>query len=89
VHVEEEMMGAVISDLSQRRAQILSTDQVGDHRAVNATVPLAELVGYASALRTMTRGTASCNMHVSAYEAMGENDQLRVIQSVLGFLPQR
>ncbi|ELU17203.1 hypothetical protein CAPTEDRAFT_133342 [Capitella teleta] len=88
IHVDEDRTGAVISDLAHRRAQISDIAHISDHRVVNAIVPLSELVGYASTLRTLTSGTAHCSMHVAAYEPMSGQDQAAAIQKVTGVMPR-
>jgi elongation factor G len=64
----EEFMGDVIGDLSSKRAQILETETRGQMRVIKALVPLAEVPGYATSLRSMTQGRASFYMEPSHYE---------------------
>ena len=78
----------MINDLAHRRAQISDIAHISDHRVVNAVVPLSELVGYASTLRTLTRGRATFSMQVAAYEAMSAQDQALAVQRVTGFMPK-
>lgn len=63
----EEFLGAVLSDLNGRRAEVRGMDQRGKFRVVRATAPLAEMFGYATALRGLTRGRASYTMEPTAY----------------------
>lgn len=86
--MEDELLGTVISDLSQRRAQISDISHVSDHRVVNALVPLSEMVGYATTLRTLTHGTATFSMHVAAYEAMSKLDEAKAIERMTGLRPR-
>lgn len=73
VTTPEEYMGAVIGDLSSKRAQILGSEERGNARIVLAMVPLAELSGYATTLRSMTQGRASSYMEASHYEEVPQN----------------
>ena len=68
VSAPDDFLGDVIGDLSSRRAQILGTEQRGVLQIVNALVPLAEMTGYATKLRSMTQGRGSFNMEFSHYE---------------------
>ncbi len=73
VSTPDEFMGEVIGDLSSKRAQILGTDKRGHLTIVNAYVPLAELSGYATKLRSLTQGRASYYMEPSHYEEVPKN----------------
>jgi elongation factor G len=66
-------MGTVIGDLSSKRAQIAGTEERGNARIVLAMVPLSELSGYATTLRSMTQGRASSYMEASHYEEVPQN----------------
>jgi elongation factor G len=73
VSTPDAFMGDVIGDLSSKRAQILGTDNRGNLTIVNAHVPLAELSGYATKLRSLTQGRASYYMEPSHYEEVPKN----------------
>ncbi|RMG90481.1 MAG: elongation factor G [Candidatus Dadabacteria bacterium] len=64
----EEFLGDVIADLNARRGRILEMDQRGGARLVRAAVPLAEMFGYATALRSRTQGRATFTMQFSHYQ---------------------
>ena len=68
VTIPEEFMGDIIGDLSSKRARIEGTEARGNVKVVNAQVPLAEMFGYATNLRSQTQGRASFNMEPSHYE---------------------
>ncbi len=68
VSVPDDFMGEVIGDLSSRRAQILSSEIEGNLRIIKALVPLAEVQGYATTVRSLTQGRASFYMEPSHYE---------------------
>ncbi|MBI2029326.1 elongation factor G [Candidatus Gottesmanbacteria bacterium] len=73
VTTPEDFMGTVIGDLSAKRGQILGTESRGLTRIINATVPLAELSGYATTLRSMSQGRAAYYMEPSHYEEVPKN----------------
>lgn len=68
VTTPEEFLGDVIGDLSSKRAQIEGSEQKGNARVVKAIVPLAEMFGYVTTLRSMSQGRASSNMEPSHYQ---------------------
>jgi elongation factor G len=67
VTMPERFMGDVIGDLNSRRGQIEGMDSRGTTQVVQAFVPLAEMFGYATDLRSMTQGRASYSMELSHY----------------------
>lgn len=73
VSTPDDFMGDVIGDLSSKRAQILGTDKRGNLTIINAFVPLSELSGYATKLRSLTQGRASYYMEPSHYEEVPKN----------------
>lgn len=75
VSTPEESMGDVIGDLSSKRAQILGTEKRGNLTVINAIVPLAEMSGYATKLRSVTQGRATFYMEPSHYEEVPKNVQ--------------
>jgi len=75
VTTPSEFLGDVIGDLSSKRAQIAGTNEHGKATIVNATVPLSELSGYATILRSMTQGRASYYMEPSHYDEVPKNIQ--------------
>lgn len=73
VTTPEEFMGQVIGDLSARRAQILGSETRRNVRVITAFVPLAEIPGYATILRSLTQGRASFYMEPSHYGEVPKN----------------
>ncbi|MDP3726821.1 MAG: elongation factor G [bacterium] len=73
VTTPSEFMGDVIGDLSAKRAQILGTEERGKATVILAMVPLSELSGYATTLRSMSQGRASYYMEPSHYEEVPKN----------------
>ncbi len=82
VVVPEEYMGATVGDLNARRGRIQSLESRPGMQVVQAAVPLAEVFGYATDLRSMTQGRGTYTMHFSRYEevprAVGEDVVARV-----------
>jgi len=68
VVVPEQFMGDVIGNLNSRRGKILGIDARGGAQVVSAQVPLANMFGYSTELRSMTQGRASYTMQFSHYE---------------------
>ncbi len=67
VSVPEEFVGAVTGDLNGRRAEIQRMDQRGDFRVLHALVPLAEMFGYSTQLRSLTQGRGTSTMEPHTY----------------------
>jgi elongation factor G len=68
VVVPEEYMGDVINDLNARRGRISAMSSRGSTQIINASVPLAEMFGYATDLRSVTQGRATYTMHLAHYQ---------------------
>jgi elongation factor G len=68
VVVPEEYMGSVIGDLNSRRGRIGQMESRGTSQVVQAFVPLSEMFGYATDLRSVTQGRATYTMHFGQYE---------------------
>jgi elongation factor G len=73
VTTPSDFMGDVIGDLSAKRSQILGTEERGKATVILAMVPLEELSGYATTLRSMSQGRASYYMEPSHYEEVPRN----------------
>ncbi|KKR86526.1 MAG: Elongation factor G [Candidatus Curtissbacteria bacterium GW2011_GWA1_41_11] len=84
VTVPEDYMGDVIGDLSAKRAQIHGTDHHGNSVIVNAFVPLAEMSGYVTTLRSMTQGRGSVYLEPSHYEEVPTNIADKIVAKVKG-----
>jgi elongation factor G len=79
--VPEDHQGDILGDLNRRRARIMGIDQRGAEAGVLAEVPLAELFGYAGAIRSLSRGRASYSMVPSAYEVVPESVLPRLLKT--------
>ena len=76
-----DFVGDVIGDLSAKRAQIQGTVTRGKAQIITALVPLAELPGYSTMLRSMTQGRATYYMEPSHYEEVPRNIQEKIVAS--------
>ena len=81
VNVPEEYLGDIIGTLSSRRGKIEGMEDVGGAKAISALVPLAEMFGYATALRSMTQGRGAFSMEPSHYEEVPRSVQEAVLAS--------
>ncbi|MCS7242384.1 MAG: elongation factor G [Candidatus Caldatribacterium sp.] len=73
VIVPREYLGEVIGDLNARRGKIENIEAKGETQIINARVPLAELFGYATVLRSLTQGRATYTMQFSHYQEVPGN----------------
>jgi elongation factor G len=81
VIVPEEFLGDVIGDLSRRRGHIGGQERRGNALAVTGRVPLSEMFGYATDLRSNTQGRATYTMQFDSYEEVPQNIAERVVES--------
>jgi elongation factor G len=84
VVVPEEYQAQVFGNLNARRAQIQGSDSRGGAQIIRAQVPLAEMFGYATDLRSRTQGRASFTMHFSHYEEAPASVSEEVIAKATG-----
>src|SRR3990167_8473435 len=76
----EAFFGTVISDLSSRRGKIEETKERMGMKILDAMVPLSEMFGYATALRSLTEGRASFTMEFNKYEIVPNNVSQQIIE---------
>ncbi len=74
-----EFFGDIIADLSSRRGQILSTDTIGEQKVIVAYVPLVELFGYVTRLRSLSQGKALPNIEFSHYQEIPEERAKKIL----------
>ncbi len=84
VIVPEEYMGDVIGDLNSRRGRISGMEARGGAQVVSSTVPLAEMFGYATQLRSVTQGRATFTMLFSHYEPVPKSVSDEIVARVKG-----
>ena len=73
VVTSEEYMGNIVGDLNSKRGQIGQMSNRGMAKVIDAKVPLAEMFGYATSLRSMSQGRASYSMEFSHYAEVPKN----------------
>jgi elongation factor G len=80
----EENMGDIVGDLNRRRGQVNSMDDRAGSKVVKAEVPLSEMFGYVTALRTLSSGRATSTMEFSHYAETPQNISESVIADIKG-----
>lgn len=80
----EDYMGDVIGDLNSRRGKVQSMEKRGKAQIINAMVPLSEMFGYATDLRSKTQGRATYTMQFAAYEEVPKNIQEGIVAKIKG-----
>ena len=81
VTMPEEYMGDVIGDINSRRGRIEGMDDIGGGKIVRAFVPLAEMFGYSTDLRSRTQGRGNYSMFFEKYEPVPKSVQEKIISS--------
>ena len=84
VTMPEEYMGDVIGDLNSRRGRVEGMDDIGGGKMVRAFVPLAEMFGYSTDLRSKTQGRGNYSMFFEKYEQVPKNVQEKVLATKAG-----
>jgi elongation factor G len=80
----EDYMGDVIGDLSSRRGRVEGMEQRGNAQVVRSQVPLAEMFGYATDLRSRTQGRATYTMQFDSYQKVPESISQEIIARIRG-----
>ncbi|MGB0890285.1 MAG: elongation factor G, partial [Solirubrobacterales bacterium] len=80
----EDFLGDVIGDLSRRRGKVAGQEPRGNAMAVDATVPLSEMFGYATDVRSATQGRASYTMQFERYEEVPNNIASEIVEQRTG-----
>jgi len=84
VTTPDEYMGDIMGDLSSRRGKIEGMIQRADAQVIKAMVPLSEMFGYATSMRSMTQGRAIYNMEFSHYEEVPKSISEQIIEKYKG-----
>src|SRR5208282_2843417 len=87
VVVPEEYMGVIIGDLNSRRGRIEGIEHRAGSQVIKAMVPLAEMFGYATNMRSSTQGRATFSMHFSRYEEAPRSVAEEIVAKVQGRSP--
>jgi len=77
-------MGAINGDLISRRGRLEGTEIMGTTQVIRASVPLSEMFGYATEMRSRTQGRASFTMHFSRYEEVPKSVSEEIIGKAQG-----
>jgi elongation factor G len=85
----EEYMGAIVGDLNSRRGRIVSMEARGSSQVIRATVPLGQMFGYATEMRSMTQGRATYTMQFARYEEVPPAIAEEIMAKVAGKPPAR
>ncbi|MDK9700514.1 MAG: elongation factor G [bacterium] len=80
----EEYLGDVMGNMNQRRARIHGIEPRSDAQTIKSSVPLAEMFGYATALRSMTQGRAVFSMQFEKYEPVPKSVSEKILKEVNG-----
>ena len=86
VVVPQEYMGDVVGDLNGRRGRVNSMEPRGDSQIINAFVPLAEMFGYATVVRSLSQGRANYSMHFDRYKQIPTQVSAEIIAKAQGKL---
>ncbi len=85
----DEYLGDIVSDLNARRGKIVGMEMRSGSRLLNILVPLSEMFGYATALRTLTQGRGIFSMEFSRYDRTPPNIQNEIVARIEGRLSFR
>jgi elongation factor G len=80
VQAPEEFQGSVVGQLNQRRGVIQNTETVEGYVVANAHVPLAEMFGYSTDLRSATQGKGEYSMEFAKYQPVPRSTQEQMIK---------
>jgi elongation factor G len=80
----EEYMGAIVGDLNSRRGRIVSMEARGSSQVIRANVPLGQMFGYATEMRSMTQGRATYTMQFARYEEVPPTIAEEIMAKVAG-----
>uniref|UniRef100_A0A3Q2VEZ8 Elongation factor G2 n=1 Tax=Haplochromis burtoni TaxID=8153 RepID=A0A3Q2VEZ8_HAPBU len=86
VTVGDDHLSSVLGDLAQRRGTVRDIQSRHDNKVLLATVPLAEMMGYSTVLRTLTSGNATFSLELDTYEAMNPQEQNTLLKRLSGLL---
>ena len=84
VVVPEEYMGTIIGDLNSRRGRIEGMEHRAGSQVIKANVPLSDMFGYATHMRSSTQGRATYSMHFNRYEEAPRSVAEEIIAKVQG-----
>lgn len=80
----EDYMGDVIGNLSSRRGKVEGMEQRGNSQVIRSQVPLAEMFGYATDLRSRTQGRATYTMQFNSYQEVPDSIAQEIVKRIRG-----
>ncbi|KFQ25439.1 hypothetical protein N331_08745, partial [Merops nubicus] len=80
ITVSEDHLSAALADLAQRRGSVKEIQSRQDNRVVVAAVPLAEMMGYSTVLRSLSSGSATFTLELASYQALSSQEQSALLQ---------
>ena len=80
----EEYMGDIIADMNRRRGNVLGMEEKAGARVIKVNVPLSEIFGYVTVLRTLSSGRATSSMEFSHYEEVPRQMAIKVLEEIKG-----
>ena len=80
----DDYLGDVVGDMNSRRGQVQGTEQRGTNQVINALVPLSEMFGYATDLRSRTQGRANYTMQFDSYQRPPASVQEEIVTRIRG-----
>ncbi|XP_035165026.1 ribosome-releasing factor 2, mitochondrial isoform X1 [Oxyura jamaicensis] len=86
ITVSEDHLSAALADLAQRRGSVQEIQSRQDNRVVVAAVPLAEMMGYSTVLRSLTSGSATFTLELASYQALNSQEQSALLQRKMGLV---
>jgi len=84
VVLPDEYTGDVINDISSRKGRVESIDMRGHLKVIDAYVPLSEMFGYSTSVRSISQGRASYTMQFSRYEIVPKNKAEMIVNRIMG-----
>lgn len=82
IDLPDENLGDIIGDVTSRRGQVIEVDSSGKNSKVVAHIPLAELFGYATAIRSLSKGRASYSMEPSHFDKVPNEIQKQILEKI-------
>jgi len=86
VETPELYVGDIMADLGARRGKVTALENVGQNQVIRAQVPLAEMFGYATTMRSLSQGRANHTMHFLRYEQVPDNLAAEIMRRYRGVL---
>ena len=81
ITIPDEFAGTIMGDLNSRRGRIESMNPLGNAQIIKASVPLSEMFGYATDLRSMSQGRADFTMQFDRYEEVPQSIASEIIEA--------